>query len=1468
MSFYVKIISFFALIGIAAALMQPFQALISEAMNRIRNEFINNLENLTGMEIKYSSIRPTIFGSVDIRNLKFLNEESAFFNVSRIRINFSLAEMIFQKKTFIHTVEIERPVFNIDTVRDKEFLDLIASLANNSENGQPQPETHVSLEQISEFFPRDAHYQIRNGSFSMEDKESKVSMEDINLNIRETENKFYLEGNLSAEILYSGFSDETIVIKTEVELDGLTSDDFNGSADFIFSYINVSTLTDALFSIRSFNITANYNDHELFSERHTANNSLSYSLRYNTNNDLFFADINFNEFTLSEIITSSEHFKYAEHLFGININGYANISYDQKLNAVSYDADLKGGDIDSVTFFSPLIDAFRIKANGNNNGIDITDFHLSSSPQTARAGLFEGNAGLSGEIIFAPFTLSGTAFLDRFSFGTNESISAFFTASKNNEEISITSGEIKIAQSVINDFNVLLYPSEKNIEINASCSTESGGELYFDAVLIDNPGQFEASLSLFSLSFFDIKEFFRPFINIIDIPLLGKSYLQESLISADFFFSTDFNNIVYNAPNIVFNLGDSSGNISLSGTDRHFTLSEGLIDAGGNELNISANMVFSNPMELLFSVNASYLDLAWHISGQIFDRNTLIIHDPNGLNVYGNIADSGAVSGYFEGIDFPIPHNSRTIYLNFYSSLRYNSRNLWGFNLNHFSAVYEGEEIIRTSGTADQNGALFPEILYTDSEGTLTGKAMLDWNAGFSDIGLTLNVTDEEGKEHYYFEGGYKNNKINAAASVSEMRVNRFTGTDNLMLLTAEMTASWDSIELFNANLNLKSFDAYIEGEPMFASVEIFLSGEELLIENLHLNYSGVSASVNELILNRLEGIAKTQISINGAVRDKKLEGDIAFNAYFNAVDSWFNIRNSLRKFNGSLSLENIVFGNLSSEKMEFMFSSDNGELSVFGGLNNMLRLEMDSEGYFFLGLSAPFPIRGAVIGIYDNGNIDAQCGNFFIDMGLLYELVGSSVDFNITGGYITGSMNFIGPFWNPEFYGTGTASGMRFQSSDFITETIRAVPFNVVADGREMYFDNVTISSGSGSARASGWLHFLNWVPVSIGLDILIPEATPIPYGFNIAGFLANGTASGNLNLMFDTDNILMELSGNLYTNNAELGLNTDTLFDREEPVIKMHSVVALTVTTGSMVEFTLPYLSPIIRINPEMGTSIYVSSDTRAGEFSLNSNVNVRSGELYYFNRSFFIRQGNIIFRENESHFNPILSARAETRDRADSGPVTLSMIVDNQPLLTFEPRFEATPSLTQLEIFTILGQNLGSAQGTESADIALLASSATDVLTQIVSTSDVLSQFMFFRQFERQVRDFIGLDMFSIRTRFLHNAVISGAEGIRQQFNPQDDAIRRNLGVGNYFDNTTVFIGKYIGRDMFIQGMLTIRYDESDNMQGLIKLGGIIIEPDFGIELQSPFFNIRWDFVPVHHENWYVNDNSITISWSKSF
>ena len=1476
-SIYIQILVFLCLICVSTVVLKPVHTAFSRMMLQIRTNLIERIEDYIGMEIRYSSIRPTFFGSIDIRSLKFIKDENAFFSVNRARFYFSLPELLFKKKIAVHTIQVERPVLRIDYEKDRDTLDFFSSLLKNNNERNTE-----FLQQMAEFLPEQAEYRIRNCFFYFSGRETLISAQEMNVDFRWDGGKIILNGRLNAEVTHSGLFDRTLIVKSGVNINGEYLPDLReGSADLLFlsmacveqdvkrraaSFLlpasNSNTRT--LFTLHPAGIDITFNEKKINLSMPPDTPS-NFNVNYDFETGGIDAQVNLNRFILNNHASFSDYWKNFSDLFSIPITGTSFFKYEKK--ALQYMVDFQGGDFLSAfrSGYSSISNAFVISAYGDKERVVVDDFRLSIS----KTDYLQGIVNFSGSMGFVPFRPFGIISVDHLRFSGRESISASFNISSNAREINISGDKISFGRATFLNPQIFLHPSDRYIGITAAAAAEDG-TVYLDAILNKNPLQLEATLSLDSLSVVDIAGAIRPFADFFSIPFYGIDYIRDISLNTEIFFTTDFKNIVYNAPNTVLKISNNEWLFSLSGTDRQVTLSEGLLLINENELLVSAQFNFSNQMEQVFFLDVKYLDMSWYIEGQVLDRTTLIIRDPNGLHVYGFVSNSGSMSGYIECVDFPLPVNDHLAYLNLYMTLRYDTFDFWYFDAAHFEIrdlkSVNGTNYFKISGAADQDGASFREIIYSDSSGMLTGGANFTWDHDFSYLQFLIDMTDgRQTGEYYHLEGVAKDSHININTSVSQMRLERFVSGSYPILISANAVLSWDSIDSFNAQINLSSLNAMVQEVAISASGGASLSNDELLLQNLTFDFAGVKSTLPLVQVNRTSGIAKAGASIQGHT-NKWIEGKADLNANFAGIDSWFEIKKALNSINGTLRIANIQYGNLWRDEFVFVFSNNNGAISVSGGEKNMLRLEMDVDGNFFAGLSSPVPIQGTVIGTFKNGIIDGHCNNFFIDLQALWELVSRVDDINIAGGYVTGKLDIRGPVLNPEFFGTGRGSSLRLQVPKYITQDIRPSPFSVVAEGYEITYGPVSAIVGSGSGSVSGWFRFENWVPKNIGLDITVPRETPIPYNIDIAGFLADGNASGKLDMLFDINNSVMGITGVLYSNNTEMGFNMNEARRSSDTSVfsnvKMNSVVNISITTGSMVEFVWPNkASPIIRANPEMGTVILISADTQTGQFSLTSDVKVRSGELYYFDRSFYIREARMFFRENETQFAPRLSARAEIRDRSNTGPVTISMIVENAPLFSFVPRFEASPSLTQLEIYSILGQNLNTVQGNQNADMSqrFLLTSTTDLVTQFVASSDVFSQFVFLRQFERQMRNFLHLDMFNVRTRILQNAVASGVMGLGQQA-PVD----RNSHIGNYFDNTSVFIGKYIGRDMFIQGMLAMKYDKNSSL-----LGGIRFEPDIGFEFQTPFFNIRWDFYPFYHpENWWVNDNSITLSWSKSF
>jgi len=1503
-SVYIKFAIFCCLIALSAALLQPLQAALNGAIHQIHTELIDNLHKLTGLNVYYSSIRPAFWRSFDIRNLRFMNNDDPFFTVSRVRFSYSLRELIFNGNFVINTVQIDKPDIDINTRRDREILDLLADLFSSNEDIR---------EILANFFPEHTVYNINDGNFALSETNSSFRVNDINLHFQREislvpnaeiieKSDFVFDGHFafflelkeifSSPLIKNFYSAEGLAVRTNINVNGKISADFNsGNARLGFAEITFFQPDDSnggfsyeannqktLLTLLPFNAEINLHDSYISLNNPAAYNApaFNYFAGYNIESGDAYANIEFFGYHLTERAVFSGDLAEIGGFLNLQITGDASIRYSgDSLNSLDYHADIIGTRIPlhMLTNFGnrqyPLDAAFAISASGNERSANIYDFIFSSSVIPTRDSLFRGIAGFSGIVDFSPFLLNGKVLFDRFSLTGDDYLSAVFDISSYSRDINITSGEIILAGTVLTDMELLLSPDERETGITLSFNNGDEGEIFIDAFYNNNPGRIEASVSLLSVSVYNMTEIFRPFVSLIDFPSISVDYLKESNISADLFLSTDFNNIVYNVPVLNFYALGLDGSVSLSGTDRQMTLNEGSVLLGENELFASAVINFSNPSDLDFSISADYLDFAWRLDGHILDGNTLVLSDPNGLSLYGNLLGTGEISGYVESVNFPIPVGSQTVYLSFYNELRYESNNLWNLDIDHFTAFFNGDDYISVTGSADQNGINLTNINYRDTAGFLFGAADINWNYDYSYVEITADLKDTLDYEKYFLEGAYNSGSIKTSFSVSNMRANRFFKNAEETLISGSAVIDWTSVDLFKADINITSFNTFFQNSPLYGKVSVEIDNDRLLIHNLDFMYSVYKAFMPQLKMDRLHGSIQTSVSVADTSL-KDISANFLLDANFLKIDSWLDIARVLENFSGTLTLRDIIFHDYRQDEMAFVFMREDGAFSIAGGIKNMLRMEIDSDGLFFAGLSAPFPIQGTIIGTYKDGVIDASSKNIFMDMESIWSLVGERTQgFSIAGGYITGYMDFKGPLNNPEFFGRARATSMRFQVPDFIKTDLRPVPFDIIAEGYEMTFGPFVASVGNGSGMVNGWMQFENWIPAVIGLDILVPRNTPVPFDFGISGFLANGYASGSVVLLLDIINTYLSVTGNLFSNQADLGLNMDELMASMDETAAAPAASApnnrdffvatdLTIASGTMVEFAWPVTNPIIRANPEQGSVVYVTSDSQSNQYSLNGNINIRSGELFYFDRSFYIRQGTLNLRENENQFDPRITARAEIRERAESGAVTISMIVDNQPLRNFEPRFESNPSLTQLELYSILGQNFNANQSGETMELQrFLLTSTTDILTQIISSSEVLSQFVFFRQIERNIRDFLRLDMFSVRSRFFQNAVLSGVTGFTQA--PMD----RNFTVGNYFDNTSVFMGKYVGSDMFIQLMIAMRYNENDT-----RLGGLVIEPDLGIELQSPYVNIKWSFFPYHPETWWVSDNSITLSWRRTF
>ena len=1485
--FTIQILIFLLLSGFSVLALKPLQSIIQKEITNIRETVINRAEEILGCEIRYDSIRPGLLFAFDIRGIKILNAEQdearQLVSIARLRITYSLWDIITNNKRAIHSVLIDRPYINLDTAKDTALIENIKNFtSNNAERADADnaPFMRKIQEALRDNIPQRAVLKIRGARCGVQNGRDQFSMSGGYADVSVRPNELMVDGRCTGNI--SLLKIAPVQSKFNIRLKGgYSTDTENGNIRAKIPYI-----TSDYFKLFPIEFDINFSSDAVVLKTLQKGAPWELSAEYNLDSDAFNVRYICENLPFNKFLVFNGVMKRADSWLSIVSSGEASFERNNRGN-IQYRIDMDGQVPPSTGTGS-----FSFHAAGNEKNAKIREFCFlapSHDNNLYSGGPFQGEINFNGNINFQPFTPNGFFSLSDFSISGKEKLNAAFDITTESNVTNIFCQTLDFGLVSLDAVDAAIIPAKNSVGFILTAlrfrNIESYTNVKLSTLAIDGsidyePAQISATLRLDSFSAADIEGMMRPFVHEADLSSVMQNLLNDILITTEVFWTTDFEHVLYNAPRFItafesrlrdetqfpissLNPGvleNGVGVFSISGTNSRINLSEGSFIFRSNLFSINGFIDYSNPMDINFSLMTNYRDISYYLEGYFLDKRSMSIQGSHGLSVYIDSGINGSYSGIIQVDNLPLPYRNGIGSFSLLASLRYDSEYFWAVDLERCELVNidtpAGSANFQMAGSANQNGVRIPRISYSDGKGLLEGNSFFTWTRNTlisdskdSELELSGSLVLGNNSERLLAFVDFSEQRLNISVTGKGIQIGRFSSSLLNAAANAEVQVNWDAVNSLQIKFLLDSLDARIQDKDLHVSAGGYLNGNEISVSNFNINFFGIEGRIPQFRINLDEGIVHTNADIRGYAAGRWVDGLFSVDVKFKPIESWLTISEALNSFSGTFHAERIQYGDLSEiEPFDFFIARSEGNTSISGGPQNMLRSHISPSGNFYLSLSGPSPVRGSVIGKIEKNTINASSNDIYVDLGQLWQLLPTQSDLVLSGGYAAAEVEIRGSLQDPEFFGLIRGNSVRIQVPYYLTRDVRPIPFEAVIDGNEIRLDPVPVTVGSGAGIVSGWFRFDRWIPNIFRLDINVPQETSIPFGIDIAGFLASGNVSGKLILAMD--NLVMNVTGDLSVNDTEIGLSYDEVIQSELfGDIIIPAVVDINIITGSTVEFLWPSSSiPILRLNPDIGTTAKITADTNARQFSINSDIRIRNGEIYYFERSFYIRSGTLTLRENEIRFEPRLTVRAEARDRNDEGPVIISMLVDNAPLFSFTARFESTPSLSQMEIFALLGQNLTGShidEATGNIQRAFLGSSA-----------DLIAQFVVVRQVERQIRKFTHLDMFSIRTQLLQNAVFN-VTGLNQT--PVD----RSAVVGNYFDNTTVFLGKYIGADMFAQTMLALRYDEYKT-----TAGGLRLEWDIGIELQSPLFNIRWDFIPTHPENWWVNDNSITLTWRKTY
>ncbi len=289
-------------------------------------------------------------------------------------------------------------------------------------------------------------------------------------------------------------------------------------------------------------------------------------------------------------------------------------------------------------------------------------------------------------------------------------------------------------------------------------------------------------------------------------------------------------------------------------------------------------------------------------------------------------------------------------------------------------------------------------------------------------------------------------------------------------------------------------------------------------------------------------------------------------------------------------------------------------------------------------------------------------------------------------------------------------------------------------------------------------------------------------------------------------------------------------------------------TITTGKNVSFFYPNpTNPFIKATLTENQSIDVFYDHTTGDFALDGTFAFRSGEIYYFQKNFFITEGSLGLHTDalsgSSTIQPRINLRAKLTDFDREGNrVDIFMILRDSNLTNINPQFESIPNKDINEIFEIMGQSIlpTSAYGQVNLySVVSLAAAATDVAGRLgylnTTNNTALTE---------AIRISLGLDLFSLRSNIVQNILFDALPGssLGANFSP----------LARYLNNTSIFMGKYIGKNYFLQALVHLSATDRS------RIKRSFVAPDLAIDLE---LSLEWSN-PLGAFSFFTQPNELSI------
>lgn len=1458
----IGILIFLLIAASFVAAMKPVYSKVDGAIRSYEKKVVLELEKNTGMKISYKSLSPSILSKICIKGIEVLDSKSGqqIIFVNKIYIHFSLSKIL--KGDFENAFEkllLKDASVNIKS--KKSSAKIVSEEKNNSDE--------ISFEKIESLVKKIAFVlpfdvQVKNFklSFTAENKIFSLAVKNFYFGKNETAVDAWLksEGNF---LFYSGEKS----FGATFGLNGRILNSISGSS----CTVKLDNYSKAEVSLRKVEFLAAYKSPkiEIFSVREVFPFSAMFS--FDVSSKKILAKLKSNSFDPLKVVRTQKLHSVVNFFKGTIFSTDSEFLFD--LNSLKYNWKSK-------TFFSlpkrfsKGTQTLNVEASGNNTDINIKKISATGGivqgtfegsfyiPKLQPSGylnlehyaFFNGNK-ISAEIFFEPRKNKGfDFFIPQLYFGDYSCFTAFQGYSSLGMSI-----ELAIEAS---DYSHLEYGEPGRI--NASGSLQLGKNMYLQASA--ELKNFFVETGVKTGAFFTEKNGKNVLDNVVKI---SEPYISN----IEAYFATDFKDYNYNSPLAIFANTKKDKEVLLLSVDgtggktgTSVQVSKADLIYGKNSLSVSGGLDVEFPKhQMTFSSDFSFNSIPYAFNGLFVFGEWLNISGDYGLDVAVDFKNF--IDGSLRFKDLPVSVNDFTVAFSLDSSFSVLSKDDWNFFIENFSASelsgrFRLKPEIAIKGEVNEKSFLASSVIYKDSFAQLEGEGYAFWNINektFDSSTLSVHLKDPKSSEKISFQAELTNPMkesfsmdnlkrdfyFSAGAKVDSFPFSRFLLRQNENnVLNAELSAS-GTFE--NPYLSAKLIDSSV----LLGGSNLTVSAEASLIENI-FTISGADVSWKNFQIDSVfsnvdfETFSGTaSLKAKAHLGEKKIESgiELALSNLSENPEGFFPEAYSVETTFASVESE------LITDFVPFKFSviRSPGRFDVVTDENLGAFGEILDDGKINFSVGKDKPFHFDLNGSVKKQIVDLDFENIFWDVSRCARIFNTKL-FSIYSAIVEGNLNLSGVITDPDMDGRFVVSDVDFNLPQFVPEHFTTDEMNVDFSQEEISIPETNFKIKDGILATNAVVSLDRWSLGTLELNLATLEDEDIPIDSKVSYFRIKGYTSVDASLVMEDRSV--SLNGSVGLRNAELSvsMNASDFTQKKKPAASndIDFSINLDLMIGKKVQIAI---NPLVRSLVAPSTPISVNADTATGLWGIKGDIVLRGGEVSYLSRNFYLKQGQLILDETQNKFDPVITVRAETREHDTNGdPVTITLSAVSQNISRFNAVLSSSPAKSENEIMEILGQ--------------IASGDASSVGNFLVAAGDYGVQVTLLRKIESALRDLSNFDIFSVRTTILQNSIMQGLNMNRTSDN--------NSIIGNLFDNSTVYIGKYFGDDIYADALLHWTYDKTKVDSGGTSGSGLVFQPEIGLEFEAPFANIRWNFAPDLGElqqSW-TQATSITLSWRVSF